>query len=127
MQLSRSLLAMALVGSLVVAPAKADFGLTDHGKKFVAATALALGATYLYKRTATNNPSSNPLVKAADAATNSLHATTAFLGKWKAAAGVGVLTFWAAYHNTNLPNTYAVHLAKDLLFKAHHHVAPVVS
>lgn len=117
MQFTRSLLTVALVGSLIIAPAKAVFGLSDNGKKLVAA-GLALGVGYLYARKAANNPNSHPVVKAFDFGTNGLHTATNFVSSWVPTAGVASAIFWAAYHNKNIANTHAVHFVKDMLLSA---------
>lgn len=111
MQLLRSLFAVALLGSLISVPSQA---LTDNQAKALAA-GLALGAVYLYNRTVSNEPNKNPLVAAQDVATKGIQNSVAFVGKWTPTALVGLTTFWAAYHNVNIPNTHAVNHVQNLV------------
>ena len=112
MQLSRSFFIVALFGSLISVPVAQ--AITDNQLKATAA-ALAIGAVYLYNRTVSNDPNKNPVTAAADVLTKGLHQGDALVRKWMPTALVGTGTFWAAYHNLNIPNTYAVQHVKNLV------------
>lgn len=116
MQLSRSLLAITIMGSFlsVSTSAQADSPLLTDNGRYLLAGAVALGAGYLYQRTVSNAANKGALTSALDAGTTYSHKAVDFVSKWAPTAAVAGLAGWLAYHNKNVPNTYLVHHLKNL-------------
>lgn len=116
MQLSRSLLAVTIMGSFlsVSTSSQADNPLLTDNVKYVLAGAAALGAGYIYQRAVSNAANKGVLTSALDAGTTYSHKAVDFVNKWAPTAAVAGLAGWLAYHNKNVPNTYLVNHIKNL-------------